>query len=161
MCLFLSPFLFCPVLSSVPPLLRHPPSPHPSKITPKNNTQNNSDIYTCIAFPAWMHNFTASLSPRLSQLSGFELVKLLLGFSTLGYKPSWAFLHEIAAAVEVRGDCSHSLHSLSLFLCHACHSLLLENSPAVTRAPPEITTHPLSCVCFESHTFCLPLTHFH
>jgi hypothetical protein len=48
-----------------------------------------------------MHNYTASLSPRLHELSGFELVKLMLGFSMLGYKPAWSFLHQVAAAAEV------------------------------------------------------------
>jgi hypothetical protein len=49
-----------------------------------------------------MHNYTASLGPRLSELSGFELVKLMLGFSMLGYKPTWSFLNQVAQAVEVR-----------------------------------------------------------
>lgn len=60
-----------------------------------------SDIHSCIAFPAWMHNYTAALSPHLEDLSGFELVKLVLGFSMLGYKPSWSFLNAVAAALEV------------------------------------------------------------
>lgn len=49
-----------------------------------------------------MHNYTASLAPHLPELSGFELVKLVLGFSMLGYKPAWGFLNQVAAAVEVR-----------------------------------------------------------
>ncbi|KAF8064679.1 pitC [Scenedesmus sp. PABB004] len=58
------------------------------------------EVKSCIAFPAWAHNYVAALRPRLPAASGFDLVKLAASLAALGYKPPRPFLNDLAAAVE-------------------------------------------------------------
>lgn len=61
------------------------------------------DVKACIAFPAWMHNYLATVREKLPTFSGFDLTKLIRSLADLGYKPARPFLNEFAAAAEVGG----------------------------------------------------------